>query len=69
MDKELARCLLILAVSLDDSIAKMFSIVEQIADEEMRKKFNKSVGDVMGYIARDIIFPIEAIFPELTKDK
>jgi hypothetical protein len=68
MDKEVAKSLLALAVSLDASIVKMFAEVEKFTDEEL-KKFNKAVGDLMGYTARDLIVPLVNRYPDLDPDK
>ena len=69
MDKEVAKSLLSLAVSLDETIVRMFSETEKFSDEELRARFNKAIGDLMGYIARDIIFPIVNKYPDLDPDK
>ena len=59
MDKEVARSLLSLAKSLDGVIGSMFAEVDKITNERLKSQFNKAVGDLMGYVARDLIFPIE----------
>jgi len=68
MDKEVARSLLSLAKSLDGIIGNMFAEVDKISDEGLRLRFNNAVGDLMGYVARDLIFPIENIYPDLRVD-
>ena len=65
MDKEVAISLLSLSKSIDSTIVKLFAEVDKIKDTELRKRFNRSVGDLMGFIDRDLIMPIENIFPEL----
>jgi hypothetical protein len=69
MDREVAKSLISLAVALDANIASMFSEVERIADEGQRERYKKAVGDLMGYIARDIIFPIVGEHPDLDPDR
>ena len=59
MDKEVARSLLSLAKSLDGVIGSMFAEVDKITNERLKSQFNKAVGYSMGYVARDLIFPIE----------
>lgn len=68
MDKNVAIALLTLVKSIDDTIGKLYSEVEKISDKELKLQFNKAVGDLMGYIARDLIFPIEHLYPDLTSD-
>jgi hypothetical protein len=69
MDKEVAKSFLSLAVAMDANIVNMFAEVEKISDEEQKQRFKKAVGDLMGYIARDIIFPIVDEYPDLDPDK
>ena len=65
MDKDVAISLLSLSKSIDSAVVKLFAEVDKIKDTELRKRFNKSVGDLMGFIDRDFILPIENIFPDL----
>ena len=69
MDKEIARSLISLAVTMDKSIVGMFSEVEKISDDQEKKRFKKACADLMGYVARDIIFPLVDRFPDLDPDK
>lgn len=69
MDKEVAKSLISLAVAMDANIVSMFAEVEKISDEKLRERFKRATGDLMGYIARDIIFPIVDKYPELDPDK
>jgi hypothetical protein len=69
MEKTVAKSLISLAVSMDANIGSMFSEIEKITDEGQRDKFKRAVGDIMGYIARDIIFPIVDEHPDLDPDK
>jgi hypothetical protein len=69
MDKEIARSLISLAVDMDKIVVRMFSEVEKIADGEAKQRYKKAVGDLMGYIARDVIFPLVDKYPELDPDK
>lgn len=65
MDREVARSLLSLSKLFDDIIVRMFAEVEKIADEQLKSRLNQAVGDLMGNVARDLIFPIENMFPDL----
>jgi len=68
MDKNVAISILTLSKSIDGTIVKLFAEVDKIKDPTLRKRFNKTVGDLMGFIDRDLILPIENIFPELKSD-
>jgi hypothetical protein len=65
MDRDIAKSLLELSKSIDPILTGMFAEVEKIADENLKSRFNKAVGDLMGSVARDIIFPIENLYPDL----
>jgi hypothetical protein len=68
MDKDVAKSILSLGKSVDDIIVKLFAEVDKIADKNLKSRFNKAIGDLMGNVARDIIFPIENIYPDLRAD-
>jgi hypothetical protein len=65
MDKDVAKALLTLGKSIDGVIVQMFAEVEKIDDQGLKDRFNDSVGNLLGYIARDLIFPLENLYPEL----
>ena len=65
MDEETAGKLLSLALSLDRDIGAMLAVVATIPDEALRRRFDRAVGDLMGFVARDLIFPIESLHPAL----
>jgi hypothetical protein len=65
MNEDIAKSLLTLSKSIDDIIVQMFAEVEKIDDQALKTRLNKAVGDLLGYIARDLIFPLENIYPEL----
>ena len=68
MNKEIARNLLLLGKSFDPTIARVFAEIDKIEDEQIKSQFKRAVGDIMGYVARDLIFPIENMFPDLKAD-
>ncbi|MGD0641976.1 MAG: hypothetical protein ABSC22_14610 [Roseiarcus sp.] len=68
MDEEIARNLLLLGKSFDPTIARMFAEVDKIKDEQIRSRFKRAVGDIMGLVTRDLIFPVENTFPDLRAD-
>ena len=68
MEKDVAISLLTLSKSIDGTIVKLFAEVDKIKDPALRSRFKSAVGDLMGFIDRDLILPIENIFPELRSD-
>ena len=65
MDKDIAKALLTLGKSIDGVIVKMFAEVDKIDDQGLKAQFNDSVGNLLGFIVRDLIFPLENLYPEL----
>ena len=68
MNKDIAKSLITLSRSVNDVIVQMFTEVDKIDDEALKTRFNKAVGDLLGYISRDLIFPLENIYPELREE-
>jgi hypothetical protein len=68
-DKEVAKTLLSLAVSLDPTIGQMFAEVRKFSDPEVRSRFDNAVGDLMGLVAKELMFPIVDAYPDLDSDK
>jgi hypothetical protein len=67
-DKDVALVLLTLAKSIDDTIGKLNLDVEKITDDSLKSQFNRAVGNLIGYVAREFIFPIEHLYPDLVSD-
>jgi hypothetical protein len=65
MDKDVAKALLTLSKSIDGVIVQMFAEIDKFDDPGLKSRFNDSVGHLLGFIARDLIFPLENIYPEL----
>lgn len=63
MDETTARTLLALALSLDRDLGAMLDVVSTIPDPAQRRRFHRAVTDLMGLIARDLVFPLEKIHP------
>jgi hypothetical protein len=68
MNKDIAKSLITLSKSIDGVIVQMFAEVDKIDDEALKTRFNKAVGDLLGYMSRDLIFPLENIYPELREE-
>ncbi len=69
VDKDIAKALIELAVGIDEPIVKMSELVARIEDDETRNLLKKVIGDLMGMIFAEIIFPIETIYPDLNPDQ
>ena len=65
MDKDVAKALLTLSKSIDGVIVQMFAEIDKFDDQGLKSRFNDSVGNLLGLIARDLIFPLENLYPEL----
>ena len=68
MNKDIAKSLLLLSKSIDEVIVQMFAEIDKIEDQSLKFRFNKATGDLLGFVARDLIFPLENIYPELRGD-
>lgn len=68
MDKDIALKLMKIATDTDHLIGQMFTEIDKISNVEQRRKFNDAVANLMGLIARDVIFPIEKEYPDLNPD-
>jgi len=68
MDRDIAVAILSLAQKTDEIIGKLYSEVDKLTDGDLKLQLNKAVDDLMGSIARDLIFPIEKLYPDLTID-
>jgi hypothetical protein len=65
MDEAMARNLLSPTLALDRDIGAVFDIVATVTDEALRRRFDRAVGALMGFLARGLIFPIEQLHPGL----
>ena len=65
MDKDVAVVILSLAKATEEIIGKLYSEVEKIYDNDLKVQFNSAVSNLMGSTARDLIFPVEKIYPDL----
>jgi hypothetical protein len=68
MNKEIAKSMMAMAVSMDKEIGSMLDLIRQIEDDVTRSKFHQAVTDLMGHIAVDLIFQIERIYPDLNPE-
>lgn len=57
------------AVSLDKELGNLDTLISRIEDEEERKRYAKALGDLLGSLTRDLLFPIEREYPDLNPDK
>lgn len=68
MEKEVARALLSVVVSLDHQVGQMYAETRKFSDPEIKAKFDKAIGDLMGHVAKELIFPIIDRYPYLNPD-
>jgi hypothetical protein len=69
MDAATAQKLIALAISIDKTIGAILDEVGNISDDQERTCYKRAIEDIMGYIARDLIFPIVDQHPQLDPDK
>ena len=69
MDAATAQKLIALAISIDKTIGALLDEVENISDDQERTCYKRAIEYIMGYIARDLIFPIVDQHPQLDPDK
>jgi hypothetical protein len=69
MDAVTAQKLIALATSMDKTIGAILDEVKNIGDDQERARYKRAIEDIMGFIARDLIFPIVDQHPELDPDK
>jgi hypothetical protein len=69
MDKALASAMMTVAKSLDKQLGELDALISQIPHDGERKQYARALGNVMGSIAKEIIFRIEREHPDLNPDK
>lgn len=69
IEKDIAKSIIELSISIDTILGEMFECIEKISDEKIKLTLNKSANDLMGYVARDLIFPLIEIHPDLNPDR
>jgi hypothetical protein len=69
MQEKTAKELMDTLSALDEPLNKAAELIEQINDEEERKKFRKSLGNIMAGIYTDLELLITQQYPDLNPDK
>ena len=69
MKRDIANQLMELLSDLGEPLNRAAQLIEQIEEEEERKKFREGIAGVMAHIYTDLEFPIIRQFPELDPDK
>ena len=69
MQKELAKELMDTLSALGEPLNKAAELIEQINDEEERKKFRKGLGGIMAGIYTELELLIIQQYPDLDPDK
>lgn len=65
LDKVHAEKILKAAVALDHNLGRLDTLISGIEDRDEKQKYIKALGEVMALIARRLIFPIMAEYPDL----
>jgi hypothetical protein len=69
MQKDLAKELMDTLSALDEPLNKAAELIEQIDDEEERKKFRKGLGSIMAGVYTELELLIIQQYPNLDPDK
>ena len=69
MDKQIASAILEIVYSLDTELGKLDTLVSQIADEATRTRYTQALGDLLGSLTKNFIFPLTDEFPDLDRDR
>ena len=69
MDKQLAEQLMKKLHSLSVPFNDAAELIEQIPDEDEKKRFRRGLGELMGRAYTDLMIPILRQYPDLDPDK
>ena len=69
MEKEIAKKLMIELDRLGNVMNDVALIIEEINDDEEKRKFRKGIGGLMGKLYTDIMHPIIHEHPDLDPDR
>lgn len=69
MNKEAAKSIIDTVSSMGKQIDDLYSAIDQIDDEEWKKKLSDAVGFLMRDLSFNFIFPLSDIYPDLDPDK
>lgn len=69
MQEKIAKELMDTLAALDEPLNKAAELIEQIGDEEERKKFRKGLGGVMAGIYTELELLVIKQYPNLDPDK
>ena len=65
MDETLASQIMKSAIGLDTALGELDLAISQIRDEDERRAYSRSLGNIIGQINDSIIRPIARQFPRL----
>lgn len=69
MRRDLAALIVDTVVSLDKGLGALNTLIGRIDDEQERKRYMKTFGDVRDSLVRDFLRPIEREYPDLNPDR
>ncbi|UCE07917.1 MAG: nuclear receptor NHR-99 [bacterium] len=69
MERKIAEKLVEIIIGLDEPLNDAAALVEQIDDEQEKRKLRRGLGEIMGRSFTDLILPIIQEYPDLDPDK
>lgn len=69
MDKNLAAQLIKKLHNLDGPLGEVLDLTEQLPDEEERRRFRGSVGDLIARVYTQLMVPVLRQYPDLDPDQ
>ena len=69
MRRDLAALIVDTVVSLDKGLGTLNTLIGRIDDEQERKRYVKTLGDVLDSLMTDFLRPIEREYPDLNPDR
>jgi hypothetical protein len=69
MERALAVSMMSTLMQLSENCNEVASFVEQVSNDDERKRLRRPLGDLMGLVYTDLMLPILREYPELDPDK
>jgi hypothetical protein len=69
VEKSIAKELIETLVLMDAPLNRIAALIEQIVDEEEKKRFRRTIATTMGTLYTDLELPIGEQYPDLSRDE